>query len=726
MTRYRATRQADGALVVHDVPVFAECERGKFKADAEWIGDAVAYAKRAEVEGYFIPLHVNHHDFKGRENPPEVLAAGFVRITRAGPITLQGRDRVAVYADLVVTNPEVQAWVLQHRLPYRSVEVLNPSEARISSVALLDHEAPFLELPMLAVGDVAPSAAVFRSERVRNPWHESERRELVECFDVTGGGLVAVTAGGSDDAVALASEPGSALGKSRLVKTSHSKRKLSANEIMQRASAPAKHLDADARTRFESAHRQMVKLAVTLREARAAAPEGSEQARAIEQYTDGLVQGAGFLAVANHPNSTPREVGEALLNAQSEFRRFQGLADEHVAKGKPAAKGSEKRETRSSGSKTSGGDKPEAKGDKPAADDKHGPGVRHDTKTGRFMPGNMQAQPMKNPIVKLTYLTASGAVALQDEPKDPPEGGDGGEGEAPAEMAADDKPHAEPDGDEPGSGGDKAPDGDGDEGGDVLDAIAGDESAGDEASVNLAAILDLIKSGAIPVADLEAIKSAIIELQESVGANATPGAPAGALASTPAPNSPAPPQPVGDALHATPAAGAVAASARATPPGAAAPDSTAIAFAAAQGEITALRAQLAQRDAVKLRDDDVAKAVKRLAGRPLGADIEGKLRAFHDAHGPQAFAAHVSAIETTFAAVSATAGELPVNPNEANTDPAAMAFAADGPEALELAQAFSRQFDELQEHGMTRHTREAFVASMMDLHKRNNARSAQE
>lgn len=168
---YRATRSADGVLTVHDVPIFVECSRGEHEFDGDWIKQAVEKAQGSAAEGYLPPLHVRHH-----EDGVDVKPAGFFRITGTDRIRFKGEKRLAVLADLVITDPVVAAEVLAKRYPYRSVEIFNVTQPAFDSLALLDHEAPFLELPMLMVSRVektdgnvpggtfaASSAATFRA-----------------------------------------------------------------------------------------------------------------------------------------------------------------------------------------------------------------------------------------------------------------------------------------------------------------------------------------------------------------------------------------------------------------------------------------------------------------------------------------------------------------------------------------------------------------------------------
>lgn len=177
-----------GHLTVHRVPIFVECKRGDTDYDATWIAEAVRKAKLAELEGYFPPLHIRHHG-----DGETVQPAGFFKVIGAGPITFKGTTRTAIYADLVVTVPGVEEDLLKARLPYRSVEIFNVDDPAINSLALLDHEPPYLELPMLMVAEAdpcEPGASPIVSSSVANatfanPW-QSEAYvggdPVVACF----------------------------------------------------------------------------------------------------------------------------------------------------------------------------------------------------------------------------------------------------------------------------------------------------------------------------------------------------------------------------------------------------------------------------------------------------------------------------------------------------------------------------------------------------------------
>jgi len=149
---YRATR-TDDELTIHRVPIFVTCSRGEMEFDEKWLKAAVKKALQAEGEGYLPPLHIRHHEPSTEANNA-VRAAGFFRILGTERITFKGDRKLAVMADLIITDSQAADEVLKKRYPYRSVEIFNKDVPSIDGLALLDHEAPFLELPMLMVREV--------------------------------------------------------------------------------------------------------------------------------------------------------------------------------------------------------------------------------------------------------------------------------------------------------------------------------------------------------------------------------------------------------------------------------------------------------------------------------------------------------------------------------------------------------------------------------------------
>jgi len=203
---YRATR-TDGLLIVHDVEIFCACERGEFAASEVWVKKAFDKAMAEAREGYHPPLHIRHH-----EVGVDPVAVGTFRVTGVRPITLAGKRRNAIVVDYHVTNQEAADELLAGKLPYRSVEIFDiDAVPSIDGLALLDHEAPFLRLPMLMVHDLddrstlnaASKAGAFRAGRCINPLSREETMSATETPPTTdfGAGVAEIkTVSLADDA----------------------------------------------------------------------------------------------------------------------------------------------------------------------------------------------------------------------------------------------------------------------------------------------------------------------------------------------------------------------------------------------------------------------------------------------------------------------------------------------------------------------------------------------
>ena len=118
-------------------------------------------------------------------------------------------------------------------------------------------------------------------------------------------------------------------------------------------------------------------------------------------------------------------------------------------------------------------------------------------------------------------------------------------------------------------------------------------------------------------------------------------------------------------------------------------------FAAMQGKIDALEAKLQEREASEGRKDDVALAMKRLEGRPMGADVEAKLEAFHRGHGASAFKDYVDSLCTNFAARSGGDDTAAANFKGASdgASKVALAYVEQGTDAVAQATKFSREWE---------------------------------
>jgi hypothetical protein len=171
---YGTSRAPNGDLIVHDVEIFCETERAGKEFDVVWIRQAFEYAMEQQQDGYLPPMHFKHH-----KTGSDVEFAGKFQIKEVRQIPYKGRNVAALIADLHV-HPDVENEVMMGKFPYRSVEIENVDNPRIDGLALLDHEAPYLELPMLMINSpgISPNLA-FQSWDVSK---DKEDHSKVMCF----------------------------------------------------------------------------------------------------------------------------------------------------------------------------------------------------------------------------------------------------------------------------------------------------------------------------------------------------------------------------------------------------------------------------------------------------------------------------------------------------------------------------------------------------------------
>lgn len=156
---YKATLDHDRErLIIHDVEIFHECERKGISFDQGWLKKVLRDAQGGEKRHYFPPVHVQHHGDEG------VRAVGVFRMKRIAK--RWGKD--TLIADLIVTNPGAVDEIIAGRLPYRSVEIMDRNVPKIDSLALLDHEPPYLELPAMLDVSNETNGEEWEDERVHD------------------------------------------------------------------------------------------------------------------------------------------------------------------------------------------------------------------------------------------------------------------------------------------------------------------------------------------------------------------------------------------------------------------------------------------------------------------------------------------------------------------------------------------------------------------------------
>jgi len=157
--RYETTKEKDGSYIIHDVPIFAEISRDvelgesvqTINYDENWINTAVAEAKRRENQQHHKPaLYVEHN----RDGKPIREIAGFILNQRAHTIQYDGKPTRTVYADLVITLPEIFEEIRKGQFPGISVEIKDSQENNpqtFTAAALLNSEPPALKFDPLLV-----------------------------------------------------------------------------------------------------------------------------------------------------------------------------------------------------------------------------------------------------------------------------------------------------------------------------------------------------------------------------------------------------------------------------------------------------------------------------------------------------------------------------------------------------------------------------------------------
>ncbi|MDP6180312.1 MAG: hypothetical protein QGG48_10505, partial [Desulfatiglandales bacterium] len=155
--KYKSAKQSDGNYTIKDIPIFAAIGEAKgFTYNKKWLFKALKTFNLRAKNGYRYRVHIEHHNGDGSRE-----GAGYFNNLHIKPCALDGKKVYAIYADLVDIKPDVYRRIREGELPYRSVEILNPEEPEISSLALMETETPFFRLPVTTVTEAMPSGAIF-------------------------------------------------------------------------------------------------------------------------------------------------------------------------------------------------------------------------------------------------------------------------------------------------------------------------------------------------------------------------------------------------------------------------------------------------------------------------------------------------------------------------------------------------------------------------------------
>ena len=190
LKRYKTTKEADGTIRIHDVPIFSEISRDipdedggitTFTYDETWINTAVNEANRRQEQNENVPtLFVEHDDGKSKRRE----VAGFFTDQKTQLVMHDGKPTIAVFADLLVTSPKVFEEIFSGQLPGVSVEIRDSQENQpqtFSSAALLNKKPAALKYPPLLVEEPMEAITTFSEIRRINP-ESSSPCYSVMCF----------------------------------------------------------------------------------------------------------------------------------------------------------------------------------------------------------------------------------------------------------------------------------------------------------------------------------------------------------------------------------------------------------------------------------------------------------------------------------------------------------------------------------------------------------------
>ena len=158
---YTAVKQADGNWSILNVPIFSENDRNpKHKVDKAWLEAALEkanYRVQHPDGAYLAPLHTQHHG-----TGQSVKPAGKVKPTDVREVEYDGEKLATMFGDLVDVPDESYQEIKAGKLPYRSVEIADLNVPEITSLALLDSDAPYFRYPMLTIGKELKAGAKAR------------------------------------------------------------------------------------------------------------------------------------------------------------------------------------------------------------------------------------------------------------------------------------------------------------------------------------------------------------------------------------------------------------------------------------------------------------------------------------------------------------------------------------------------------------------------------------
>lgn len=178
---YEAVDTADGFVVVRDVPIMGEVQKGVKNApkniDADWHKKSVGIAQfDYKAQNFAAPIHKGHHKQLAFEDP-EFL--GFVLPTRAGTLMLDGKEESVIFADYKLKRSAFER-AQKGELPFCSVEP-DWETGEIMSLALLDSKPPHFKFPLFVKFNLRSDAAAKFEAKLKATMERSGSKVCSAC-----------------------------------------------------------------------------------------------------------------------------------------------------------------------------------------------------------------------------------------------------------------------------------------------------------------------------------------------------------------------------------------------------------------------------------------------------------------------------------------------------------------------------------------------------------------
>jgi len=166
---FDAVQNEDGTWNIgidKDIPIMGTVQEVGVKGNErpigiKWLRAALRKHRALEEQpggAYYAPVHLRHH--AENSDHDETVPAGFLRLNRIAPAFDGGDNQAAIFATLYNVPDEIYQQIKAKKWAFRSVEVASWDKPQVSSLSLLNTEAPFFKYPNLTIGNETPAVAV--------------------------------------------------------------------------------------------------------------------------------------------------------------------------------------------------------------------------------------------------------------------------------------------------------------------------------------------------------------------------------------------------------------------------------------------------------------------------------------------------------------------------------------------------------------------------------------